>query len=254
MNATSLRRALPWCAIVLTILALFAVPQTARADVAPGSDPLFCAGVLCESVVFAATPNWKLGNPQPASVSYCSEIVGLCPGGTELYESLSELTARGVFGLTYVDALTPAAENGNTLAGLAAGIANPGTIAVDIAVQNALWVSPVEYTWLGGVAGGGLYARYNSLYLGHYYANELMILDPPGISLPALADEFDLLNGGNGILPSATSLGTLTSNTVPIPPPPPFNEAPEPSYFALMAGGAALFLLAAWKHRRPVRL
>jgi len=114
-----------------------------------------------------AAPNWALGNPQPV-------------------RSWSALTALNGSALT-----TPfAAENfvslsliGNPTTWFAfdtfRGEAN-GFVGADVSVPTAQWTNPAAYTWVGGPAGSGGVAFFNSFnaFTGTFYANELIVLDP----------------------------------------------------------------------------
>ena len=142
-----------------------------------------------------AAPNWGLGNPQPlrswSAFTALNGSVATTPFRAENYVSLS-LLGNPINYYAY-----------DTFLGESRGI-----IGADVSVPTAQWVNPVVYTWVGGPAGGGGLAFFNSFnpFTGTFYANELIVLDP--ISCDA-ACELTALEADLG-----STSGTLTPSTV----------------------------------------
>lgn len=171
-----------------------------------------------------APPNWRLGNPQPVGVTFCSAaVVGLCGANVE-----NDVTVKLLGNpLTYYAYTTPA--------GAAAGV-----IGSDVSIPTARWVAPATYFWTDtGPFGGGMLAFFNSIGAnGVAYANEMIILDPIDESTTfAELEALDLSAGGNGILPYPTTTTINSDGSVNVPDIPGFEEAPEPATLGLLGLG-----------------
>jgi len=144
-----------------------------------------------------AVPNWGLGNPQPiagfTALTALNGSVATTPFRAENYVSLSLLGYPG-FWYSY-----------DTFFGESRGF-----IGADVSVPTAQWTNPGAFTWVGGPAGGGGLAFFNSFnpFTGTFYANMMIVLDPP--SCDALCE----LNDLEALLGSTS--GTLTPTTVTI--------------------------------------
>ncbi len=175
-----------------------------------------------------AVPHWNLGNPQPVSgwsaLTALTGSAAATPFRAENYVSLSLL---GYPGYWYAY---------DTFRGEANGF-----IGADVSVPTAQWTNPAAYFWTGGPAGGGALAFFNSFnpFTGTFYANELIVLDPPSCDATC---EIDLLEAalGNSSGPLTPSMVTLDADGDPmgitLPGDKEFdNVAPDPSgtdYFA----------------------
>ena len=182
--------------------------------------------------VITAAPNWGLGNPQPvrswSALTALNGSVATTPFKAENFVSLS-LLGNPTTWFAYDTFL---------------GEAN-GFIGADVSVPTARWTNPALYTWVGGPAGGGALAFFNSFnpFTGTFYANELIVLDPP--TCDAIC-EINLLEASLG-----STSGTLTPTTVTLDANgdpmgitiPGDNEddsvAPDPNATDVFAGGTA---------------
>jgi len=184
-------------------------------------------------VVNSPRPNWRAyGSPQPVKITAWTALVAGAPGAYENYETLSLLPFS-----TFTFA-------GDSFLGESLGV-----IGADIRAPTAYWLAPAVYTWAGGPAGGGGLAFFNSRVGGVYYANMLIVLDPP--STPAFTDlELGFADlGGVGLFPSSpnTSDSPNSDGTLSIPVPG-FAETPEPSYLVLTLPILLGFMY--WGYRR----
>jgi len=137
--------------------------------------------------IITRAPFWSLGNPQPALVTVNTALVAGAAGAFEIFETLSLETGVNVFGTTY--------GIGDTFANEAVNI-----IGADTSVPTAWWTAPAVYTWVGGPAGGGGVAFFNSIKNGVFYANELMVLDPASRAVTVCLQGFrDQLGRGRDI-------------------------------------------------------
>jgi len=173
--------------------------------------------------VITAPPNWNAGNPQP--LASWSALTALAPGpplAAENYVSLSLLTIPGYW-YAYDTFL---------------GEAN-GFIGADVSVPTAQWLAPATYYWTGGPAGGGALAFFNSFnpFTGTFYANMMIVLDPPSCSdaLTCLGDlETSLGDTSLSVTPTLIPLDDLNTITPPTDDDDP-SVTPDPSgtdYFA----------------------
>lgn len=155
--------------------------------------------------VITPPPIWANGNPQAAGWSALTALNGSAlttPFAPEDYVSLSlPASYPGSFWFAYDTFL---------------GEAN-GFIGADVSVPTAQWVTPAAYFWAGGPAGGGALAFFNSFnpFTGIFFANELIVLDPPSCvdASTCLSDLESELGSNSGTLtPSSV---TLDSNGDP---------------------------------------
>ena len=115
--------------------------------------------------VITAPPNWAFGNPQP--LKSWSALTALGPGAPTAPENYVSLSLLGRPGYWYAY---------DTFLGESVNI-----LGADVSIPTAQWVNPVGYWWAGGpgpVFGGAL-LFFNSFNGGTFYANELIIGDPP---------------------------------------------------------------------------
>jgi hypothetical protein len=125
--------------------------------------------------VITAPPNWAQGNPQPLASWSALTFAAGAPTAPEDYVSLSLL--NGASGYAYDTFL---------------GEAN-GFLGADVSIPTAQWVNPVGYWWAGGpgpVFGGAL-LFFNSFNNGTFYADELIIGDPPSCDGLCELDAFE---------------------------------------------------------------
>ncbi len=145
-----------------------------------------------------APPNWGLGNPQPlrswSAFTALNGSVATTPFRAENFVSLS-LLGNPINYFAY-----------DTFLGESVGI-----IGADVSVPTAQWLNPAVYTWVGGPAGGGGRAFFNSFnpFTGTFYANELIVLDPPSCDVLCelnLLLEADLGSTSGPLTPTVVSL------------------------------------------------
>jgi len=151
--------------------------------------------------VITAPPNWGAGNPQPlASWSALTALAPGAPTAPENYVSLSLLTIPGYW-YAYDTFL---------------GESN-GFVGADISIPTAQWVTPAAYTWVDtGPAGSGGLAFFNSFnpFTGVFYANMMIVLDPPSCDVITCLSDFETdLGSTSGTL--TPSLVTLDGNGAP---------------------------------------
>jgi hypothetical protein len=210
-------------AFVPIVLTLFAAPSARAA--------------LFYTVVNTPVPNWALGNPQAALVGVCSVLVGSCgnlgAGPLENEDGIALLTAPATFGGFTLD--------GDSFAQEAVGI-----IGADVRVPTAWWLAPAVYVW----AGGGV-AFFNSIVGGVFYANELIVFDPPPDPYTTLED-FSVDLGDPIALPSPnTNYSPDSDGNVDVPAPS-LSEVPEPASIGLVGlAGLGVGLLRT-RHRAKV--
>jgi hypothetical protein len=208
--------------VAVPIAVALLTASSAKADLAePASSGIDDPAGLFYKFIITRAPFWVLGNPQPAFVTVNTALVAGAAGAAENLETLSLETAVGVFGTTYAI--------GDTFGNEAAGI-----IGADISVPTAWWTAPAVYTWVGGPAGGGGVAFFNSILNGVFYANELMVLDPASCSVTVCLQDFATSLGEVGTLPGANTLTVdPTTGDVSVPNPT-STEVPEPSSVILL--------------------
>jgi hypothetical protein len=252
-NAGPIGRALHWCAVVLTILALCA-PHPARADVlpadlpplpplapSPGEDPVKCGpetpfGILCAEVSFTRYAT----SPGTATI-------------TTLFSNPSFPPAVPVTATEAAIALT-SPQVGSAAASVSFLNESKGIIGADISIPHAFWIHQELWCWPNCTTPIGALAIFNSIGsppIG--YANALIIGDPPpSISISEIEAAVTSLGGA----PSSYTLkNTLTiSLTGSVTPPtlPTLMESPEPSYVAVLA--MVGLVCALWQRRRSRRV
>jgi hypothetical protein len=241
LNARSIWRALPVCAIVLTMLALFAVPQPGRADVASG-DPIACGstpfGSLCSEIFFTAVAH----SPGTALISpFSSPVFPPVVPVTNIEASVG-LTSPQV-GSAFSDV---------TFLGESAGL-----IAADVSIPNAYWLRTGVWCWPTCATAVGALAIFNSIggppFPRGVYADAMVVLDPPGVTPLEAATYLDKIMGGNGVLANMGSLPIDAAGDVTAPALPGFSEAPEPSYVAVEMLAAIWMVIAVYQRRRRAR-
>jgi hypothetical protein len=130
-----------------------------------GVAPPVAAAPFSYFYVITAPPNWAFGNPQPLK-SWLA-LTATAPGPALAKENYVSLSLLGRPGYWYAY---------DTFLGEANGF-----IGADVSIPTAQWVNPVGYWWAGGPAPvfGGALLFFNSFNNGTFYANELIIGDPP---------------------------------------------------------------------------
>jgi hypothetical protein len=191
-----------------------------------------------------APPNWGFGNPQP--LAGWSARTALLPGPPFAAENYVSLALLGYPGYWY--SFDPFFGESR------------GFVGADVSIPTAQWLTPAAYTWLGGPAGSGGLAFFNSFnpFTGVFYANMMIVLDPAGSCSPAsacLSDfETDLGSTSGSLTPS---LVTLDGSGDPLGITPPRDDddpsvTPNPlgpnyfasgSQFAVPEGPSAIYLL-----------
>ena len=154
--------------LVATVLVLFTGPSAAAA-------PFYYFYVI------TAPPNWAFGNPQP--LKSWSALTALGPGPALAAENYVSLSLLGRPGYWYAY---------DTFLGESVNI-----LGADVSIPTAQWVNPVGYWWAGGpgpVFGGAL-LFFNSFNGGTFYANELIIGDPPSCDGLCELDAFETYLG-----------------------------------------------------------
>jgi hypothetical protein len=180
--------------VLLTTVGVFAILSFARPAVA---GPFYFYTIT-------AAPNWGLGNPQPvaswSALTALNGSVATTPFRAENFVSLS-LIGNPVNYFAY-----------DTFFGEAHGF-----IGADVSVPTAQWTNPAAYTWIGGPAGSGGVAFFNSFnaFTGTFYANELIVLDPASCdaSCELISLEAALGNSSGALNPTMV---TLDSNGDPV--------------------------------------
>jgi hypothetical protein len=150
--------------------------------------------------VITAPPNWGFGNPQ--SVAGWSAWTALAAGAPTAPENYVSLALQGYPGYWYAY---------DTFLG-----ESNGFVGADVSVPTAQWVTPAAYTWVGGPAGGGGLAFFNSFnpFTGVFYANMLIVLDPYACTVSVCLSDFEAdLGSTSGTL--TPSLVTLDGNGYP---------------------------------------
>jgi hypothetical protein len=159
--------------------------------------------------VITAPPNWAQGNPQPLA-SWLA-LTATAPGAAASAEDFVSLSLLdGAYGYAY-----------DTFLGESVGF-----IGADVSVPTAQWVTPAAYFWVGGPAGGGALAFFNSFnpFTGVFYADMMIVDDPPcdPVSCAALSTFESELGSTSGTLtPSLVTLnsdGSLPSDLLPTDP------------------------------------
>jgi hypothetical protein len=140
-----------------------------------------------------APPNFAaFGNPQ--NLRAFSALTALVPGAPFKAENFVSLSLLGnpINYFAY-----------DTFRGEANGF-----IGADVSVPTAQWLAPVAYTWVGGPAGGGGLAFFNSFnpFTGTFYANEIIVLDPASCDASCELISLEAALGSTS--------GTLTPTTV----------------------------------------
>jgi hypothetical protein len=193
-------------AFAATLLALVAAP------------PAYC-GPYFYTYVITPRPNWGLGSPQPVKVFACTWFAAGNCGGLENEEGVAlETTRIPTFGGYTVD--------GDSFAQEAINI-----VGSDVSIPNAYWLFPEYFVWTGGPAAGGALYLFNSRSNGVYYADTLMVFDPPNIDTIVLDFSQDLGSLYN-TLPAAQTVTPNADGTIPFSLPG-FAETPEPSFLVL---------------------
>jgi hypothetical protein len=178
-------------AVVLLVLALFAFPQSVRADLvfdSPG-DPEDCGltafGILCANVSFTR-PATRSGFAFVHLTSFPNAVIEDTISMTTTPPNLgpaSALDTRAQFKL--------------------------GDIGSDVSIPHAFWLTPEAWCW-GPNCNGGAFAFFNSIGLFHgkrtAFANALIIGDPFNAVMEIEA--LDKVLGGTGILPTPVFLST----------------------------------------------
>ncbi|MGA3129290.1 MAG: hypothetical protein ABSD59_00710 [Terracidiphilus sp.] len=132
--------------------------------------------------VVTAVPNWGFGNPQPLKSWSALTFTAGAPTAPENYVSLGLLGYPGTW-WAY-----------DTFLGESVGI-----LGADVSVPTAQWVNPVGYYWstpgVGNPVQGGALLFFNSFNGGTFYANELIIGDPPSCDGLCELDAFETYLG-----------------------------------------------------------
>lgn len=163
-------------------------------------------------------PNWGFGNPQaPQAYSARTALGGsvlTTPFAAEDYVSLT-LTGGAGSGFAY-----------DTFWGEANGF-----IGADVSVVGAWWTAPVGYWWAGGpgpVQGGAL-LFFNSFNNGNFYANMLIIGDPPSCDGFCELGAFETQFGLSGVTNTMTTFDMTTGDIDGVTFPGDNNESTPPA-------------------------
>jgi hypothetical protein len=193
--------------------------------------------------VITVPPDWAdFGSPQPVLATFCTAVnlpaankTSACGGGNGMfsYENYETLSFPG--SATYYA--------GDTFKGEANGL-----IGADISVPTAQWVAPAVYTWTAGVGGG--IAFFNSYSGGVYYANELMVLDPPSFPVYSDLELFAGELGALGPLPLPNTNYSPNAHGYVNVPDPTEGFLPEPSFYAPLAFGFLFLGMRLWARKR----
>jgi hypothetical protein len=120
-----------------------------------------------------------------------------------------------------------------------------GFIGADVSVPTAQWLAPAAYTWVGGPAGGGGLAFFNSFnpFTGIFYANEIIVLDPASCdaSCELLSLETALGNSSGTLTPTMVNLDSNGDPEGITMPRDDFDAsmAPDPNGTNIFASGSA---------------
>ena len=192
--------------------------------------------------VITAPPNWGFGNPQ--ALQSWSALTALGPGAPTAPEDYVSLGLQGYPGYWYAY---------DTFLG-----ESNSFIGADVSIPTAAWTAPAAYYWVGGPAGGGELAFFNTFnpFTGLFYANALIVGDPPctDTGCPDMSTFVSDLGGNTSFLTSPTLIPLDQLNTIT---PPGWNEdqsitPPNPlgpnyfdsgSQFVTPEGPTAIYLL-----------
>ena len=156
--------------------------------------------------VITAPPNWLgYGNPQP--LQSWSALTALAPGAPTAPEDYVSLGLLGYPGYWYAY---------DTFLG-----ESNGFIGADVSIPTAQWLGPAAYYWVGGPAGGGELAFFNTFnpFTGLFYANMMIVGDPPctDTGCPDMSTLVSDLGGNTSFLFSPTQYPLDQLNTITPP-------------------------------------